>query len=414
MKRGLLFIILLLLVNPVLALDFNLSKTSYSPYETLIGSISGDFIATPEASNLFFYRDSRQVSMVSDLAKIGDKFYFYALLPGEQANYSLILKNLSYKENNSLKKQDLSLNFTISGNESAVRVSPGFITALEDFSLDFENKGPAKEMSVKLSSQTQTFSLSENATKKIYFSIQNLSGYQGEIEVKADSKKIYDIPVIVKAIQNITNHSVEQYQFNFKDKELNLTLKIGEVWLFSTELYNQGETNISKIKLTSNLDYLGLNPEEFSLGPGEKQMINISVSSNKLGNHTGLITASFDKIKTNITINLNFTDNSTSIVSDNQNLTSDCKDGVFCGSDSVCSGQEINLGLAVCCNGICIEKPKSSGKLSWGIIILILVILIVIAVFIYIKYKGKPRTDVLVKKSEAFDKSIKPTSSSSS
>ena len=73
MKKGV-FLLLILIIQPVLAINIELSKPAYSPYETLQATISGDFLVNLKPENIFFYSGKKQVSMVYDLARINETY----------------------------------------------------------------------------------------------------------------------------------------------------------------------------------------------------------------------------------------------------------------------------------------------------------------------------------------------------
>jgi|SRR3989344_184169 len=409
-KSVLLLFSLVLLSNLCFALELDI-KNTYYPYETLIASFSGDFISNPLPKDILFYQDYKQVSIISDLTKINNTIYAYALLPGSRGNYTLIINNTIYKENGTIKKENLEKNFTISSsnntNDSIIQVKPGFITAKGNFYISLENKGLKKNISIKFFDQEKEFSLSQNETRKIFLTSSGIKEERGEIKITS-SIISYNIPV--KIIHTAVNNVTQDFQFAFKDKEINATLPIDKPKLFTTELFNYAFANMSDIILgvEDAGGYVKVSPQKTNISSGNSIKVNITIESSKLGEYSGKIFARFQNLEANISIFLNFTDNRTSIVTDSSDITADCKDLDICDINEKCSKDEIDGILIKCCPGIC--EPVESGSTSWiGIIIITAVILIAAGIFLFIKFKKtKNAGDLIKEQGQKYEEIINP------
>lgn len=110
----LLIILIILSIQPTLALEINASKTSYLPEETFQVNISGEFVAPLSVSNIFFIKQEKEVELAFYLLKISDKEYWvYVDLPKQTGNYTFAIKNALYKEDGVLKGTEKKLEFEI-------------------------------------------------------------------------------------------------------------------------------------------------------------------------------------------------------------------------------------------------------------------------------------------------------------
>ena len=140
MRRGLIFLVLVLLVFPIIsAVDVEL-KTVYNQGETLVAKISGNFVDQPTTNNIAFYRGHVKIPMVFGLEKIEDDFYVYALLLDKsEGEYSLRIDGVKYYRATEIVEEEIIQNFSISGQITAFSVNPGFIVTGEDFSVNIKN-----------------------------------------------------------------------------------------------------------------------------------------------------------------------------------------------------------------------------------------------------------------------------------
>jgi len=424
MKKGLFLCLAVIILNMSLisALSISLNKESYSAQETLLALVEGEFSKVPVLSDVSFFREYREVPVPSDILKINNKVYLYALLPNRDGNYSIKIKNVRYLDDGALKEEDLIKNFTINQtNETIIQANPGFIFAKGSFYFSLENKGSqAVDLSVKFFDQKQDFSLSPSNIRKIEFSIQGIKQTSGEITVSSKSKNLYKIPVIIIPIPNNDSDKIEPYQFGFKERTFNATLSIGKKWMFQQELFNYALVDMDniKLKIIGPSGILDLNPEKISLlKPGQGFPINITISPDKIGNFQAIIQASFNDLTTNLSVNIDFTENESHLPPTPDRRTCEYISGKTCGADEFCSIPTTIIGEKneECCLGSCDKLSSGVGKSFWiGLLIFFAVLGIVAAIYFYVKNrKISSPEDIITKRTERFEKSHQINSPSS-
>jgi len=202
MKRGIsllsVLVLTLLLILPIIsAVDITLSKTSYQPQETLQAEITGNFIDTLTLDNVLLYKEGipRSQPAISDLIKQGNTYYFYALLPNQEANFSIKIENTKYTESGFQKTDTIIKNFKIKKtNQSALQINPGFIKTNKDFSIKVKSLYENQEITAKFDKQTESFSLVEDNEKTIIFSVSNVNVNVSEYDLTVND---YTIPVFI-------------------------------------------------------------------------------------------------------------------------------------------------------------------------------------------------------------------------
>jgi len=204
MKKRVLPIILLILltINLASAVEIKLSKESYNPQETLQAEITGNFISLSLENVLIYEKNTpRSQPVISDLTKQGNIYYFYAILPNQQGNFSLKIENARYTESGVEKTTAIVKEFTIiKTNTSSLQINPGFVKTSSDFSIKIKALNSNQDINAVFNQQSQNLSLIEDMQKTISFSISSLIG---KYDLKINS---YTIPVFIieKTIVNIT------------------------------------------------------------------------------------------------------------------------------------------------------------------------------------------------------------------
>ena len=131
MKKRLLLMLLLSLIivipsiSLISAIDITLSKNNYNPQETLQAEITGSFISF-DIENILIYEGEtpRSQPVISGLTKQGSIYYFYAILPSQQGNYSLRIEDSQYTESGQTKSDIITKSFEIKQtNQSKYKIS---------------------------------------------------------------------------------------------------------------------------------------------------------------------------------------------------------------------------------------------------------------------------------------------------
>ena len=217
MKKGiLLFILVVLLLPTILAIDITLSKTSYNPSETLQAEITGSFTSLDLENILIYEGDTpRSQPVISDLTKQGDIYYFYAVLPIQQGNYSLKIKNAEYLESGQTKADTITKEFEIqssSTNQSLLQINPGFIVTSNDFLIKIKSLNSNQDIIVSFNEQSQSLSLIEEVQKTLEFSITNLEFGKSNLVMESYIIPVFIIEKTQETNQTDTNQSSQTNQ----------------------------------------------------------------------------------------------------------------------------------------------------------------------------------------------------------
>jgi uncharacterized protein YpmB len=191
----LLFLVLILSFNLILAVEISLSKSSYQPQETLLAEITGNFIDTLTKDNILLYEGTtpRSQPAISDLIKQENIYYFYAVLPNKENNFSIRIENARYTESGVQKTDTIIKDFVIKRtNQSALQINPGVIKTSKDFSIKIKSLYENQDISASFDTQTESFSLVEDNEKTIVFSVLNIDAGKQDLTIND-----YTIPVFI-------------------------------------------------------------------------------------------------------------------------------------------------------------------------------------------------------------------------
>jgi len=216
MKKEISLLLIILLMPLVAAVDIQLSKTDYTPSETLQAEITGSFISLG-LENILIYEENtpRSQPVISDLTKQGNIYYFYAVLPNQQGNYSLKIENVEYTEAGVKKTDTITKEFTIQSNQSALQINPGFVLTSEDFSVKVKALLSNQDITADFNGVSQNLSLIEDVQKNLEFSVSNLAGnYDLKINTYTIPVFIIEKIIINDTIINQTNQTTTINQTN--------------------------------------------------------------------------------------------------------------------------------------------------------------------------------------------------------
>src|SRR3989344_2045276 len=141
MKKELYWVALFMLLPSVLAVDITLTKESYQPLETLQAEIVGNFISLNE-ENVLIYREGKvhDDPVIKGFTKQNNVYYFYAVTPRQEGNYSLVIENAEYLDRGEVTKQRIEIPFTLEEkNISDLSFSPGFVIPTKDFTISVKS-----------------------------------------------------------------------------------------------------------------------------------------------------------------------------------------------------------------------------------------------------------------------------------
>ena len=410
MKKVVLLILLCFIsINYISAIELTLSKDVYSPQETLQLQMTGNFISL-SSDNIKIFKDNipRQNPVISDFTKQGDIYYFYAVLPNEEGNYTLKIQGSQYTSDGEIKTDDIIKNFKIikgNNSNSVLSFNPGFFVTTTD-SITMNVKSPYSNQKITAtlvaSNSSQVVSLIEDSEKTVTFDLKGLT--EGMTNLRIGN---YLVPVFIKKSTPIPTTP----DIVFSPVEIKATITTGSNYFFKVILENQGNNNLTDIKITNNINATISPSSFFIISKGQRAVINITIPvlSTAKGSITGNIDFSYDTNKVSLPVNLDITTNSSAVNLNNTTtpgLSCTRIGGIRCVSPETCSGDTTSSLEGPCCLGKCsIPSPAQDNSWVTGII-LILVVFAGLAVFLYFqrkKLKPKSSEDIINERQKRFE-----------
>jgi hypothetical protein len=423
MKKGLIIaLVLLLFAMPLVSAITTTIKSEYKPLETMILKIDGNFIDGIKQDNVYFYSDRIFIPMVYDINKIGDSYYLYALLPNEQKNYTLTLKDVHYLEEGREKTENLDFNFSTKGNVSLFTITPGFVITNKDFSIKITSN--KKSIAVKSNFQNLINSINVNtgSEKNVLFSIGNIKNFTiTTLSLESEGTK-YDIPVEV-FVYNNNNATADLESSVLILYPSNGTFYTGKNEVITKKIYliNNGTKDITDLEVIIPINLkniLEVSPNKIDIIPaGNYTIIDMTINSNNQ-NLSGIITIKNNYYSTEFLTLIKTTGNQT-LINQSQEELGSCfsveLNGEICDLDEVCSGSLIKTTEFPTTNNCCIagecNPPLEEGGSS-KIFITIIVILLLLIVFYFIYKKSKVRNKtperVIKDRTEDYEEKFKP------
>ncbi len=421
MKKNLLFILILIILPIVSAIEFDI-KTEFDQQETLMARVSGNFLEPITKENIFFYKGHVQSPTNYDVIKIEDEFYIYAQLSGKSpSNYSIVLENIKYTKLGQVSEEDITQEFIIINKTTDFSIKPGFIITNKDFFIEVTNWQDSEiEISINLNGEGSTnegffaslfessgnsedkVSVKSGQTEKINFELKNITQAGLKTITLSTDNTEYEIPIYVYTNQTLQKQ--KNYRFQPKTSlRINMATKNNKNK--TIYLYNTGEETLENISISASNSleqYVSLSLEEIDeLESNESVKIELTITSGENEETiAGQIKAKTgDGLYAYLPIILNFVKDyvpkseDDEEIEDPANASKTCAemDGIICTGNQECDEEEKYTRDGKCCLGICKEKskPSSTGKfIGWLIVIVIIITLIW---FFKSKYRGTKR-----------------------
>ena len=404
----------LLTISFISAIEFDM-KEEFRQSETLLAKLSGDFINPPIKQNIFFYRGHVKTAVDAQIARIGEDYYIYAQLAGKaENNYSIVIEGISYKKAGQTIEEDLTKNFSITGEIVDFTVNPGFISTKDDFSITLEN---LKDEDLEVSFEISTLSgndggiagYGEGTSHEVLIdSGEETIDFKIDLKEQSTIKLIefssgdfsYSIPVHIF----VDDFSEQTKTFSFEIKPDKIDLEIpttGDQIERLIYIYNTGTGSVTNLRLDlvgQLKPYVALSEDNFGrVLPGSNANLNLLITPSSEKTITGeLVIESEQSLTNKIPISITFKkDASTEDLMSEVTTDDNCADlgHEICSSDQTCSNTEetVYANDGICCIGTC--GAKASG--SWGTIIgFILLIIVVAAAWIFFKNYKSVKTPV--------------------
>lgn len=418
-KIGVILFVLLFSLAFVSAIENNI-KTEYKPGETILITFKGNFITPIQIKDISFYSGRIFIPLVSDLSVVNETYYLYAILPKNERDYTMKIKNAHYYQQGSERLEDLEFNFTAKGNVTDFSIDPGYIVTDKDFNIKVDSYNNLNIMYNYLNS-SNSFSLNDGQSKILSFSVSDIENYlETHIDFTGGNTQ-YSIPVFI--FKNKSTAIIKpSLRIVFTQDYYNFSVVANKTLTDSIILINLGENNLSTVSLRSELP-INFSLQNFSLDVGKIQRININILSNK--NLSGKIIVFAEDYQSQVPIEItafsNEEDYKTAVLS--QNTTSqltNCSsmNGKICNLDEDCSVSEKKATDGWCCTGTCTkEAVKKTGTNTITIIVIVVIILIFLIVgFLLIKkLRDRNSTSSILKNKESeFESRFKPIESKGS
>ncbi len=392
-------------------INFTKGSSDFNQGETLIAKVSANFIEQPTSDNVFFYRDGHiRVSFVYETSKINDDFYIYALLNGKQAgNYSIVLGNVRYMNGALESDENITKDFTISGNLSDFSVTPGFVSTSEDFFLEVQNL-QSEEITVSTSTSDNllapnSINIKSGEIKEINF----VRSGQGSFEtIKLSSPNTeYFIPV--SAGVNVTPSSSQQTasssdeSFKFEPNRVSISMATDTTSKRIIYLLNTGDTKITNLTFfvpASLSPYVTVSSSK-DIKLNSSEQVEIAIDSGSVEkNVVGTIIARTENSSSSFVISLDFVKDYVPPVEESSTtetlVLTTCTQlkGNICNENQTCSGETAKVREGVCCLATCETTQKSStGKIiGWSMVAVVILFLF----YFFKRYKRvRPQVDLL-------------------
>jgi hypothetical protein len=396
----------------------DLSKTTYEPRETLLAQVTKNFIDLLKLENIEVYKDGvpRPQPVISGLKKDGDIYYYYALLPNQEGNFSILIQNTRYTSFGKETTDPIAQDFEIKRlNKPALQINPGFISVLKEekeFSIKIMSVSGNQNVKATLKStkETKELSLIEDIEETIKFSVLNAASGKTELEIGS-----YKIPVFVLGKENNTkpiNQSSQKSNLLITPEKISGKVTAGENYYFKILLENLGNKTIN-VSFSNDLNAT-IRPESSSIGAGKQVSVNITIPVPKKQKEDlqGLITLSFEDKVIDIPVLFEITKNITQVeINGSATEKLDCHSiGSICNYDKEkCDGETTSSLQGPCCVGECVKKPSSNTKVYLGILLLIVLVGIGAYFYFAIKNKQKPRSseEILKERADRFRQRMK-------
>lgn len=384
---GFVFLFVLVVMPMVLGVEVELSRDSYYPQETLQAEITGSFISL-KVENIQVYKDGvpRANPVISDLVKKDDVYYFYAVLPFGDGNYSLVIEGARYYEWGEIVEEDVRVEFMIDKNRSddVLGVNPGFVISDKEFSINVKSLNKNMEIDLGLEGgEGRTLSLVRGISKDVKFSVE---GINGSIVLNIGD---YTVPVFVTSSEG--GFIVEKTDLVIFPSKLEGDVVAGESYIFDLIVENSGDKEIGLVSFEG--DGIIVRPNFLNLSVGESLTINVSVSIPKKTKDVfeSKVVVKYGSEEKEILILFNISEK-VDLQGTSVSEGSSCSQqgGKLCLDEESCDGSFSPSLDGACCKGECVIKKKS----NWGTIIgiiLVVVVLGVIGFLIWKSRKGKTR-----------------------
>jgi len=271
MKCIIFFLVFLFLFFPLVSsFEFNL-KQEINQGETLMATLSGNFLEPILKENIFFYQAHVRVAFNFDIAKIDDKYYIYASSLGKSPNnYSIEIKKLKSRLGYEVIERDFVQNFSIKEEWADFAVIPGFIVTEDDFYIEIQNLKISNikvkiDSNIKVENDIKLLSIETGEIERVNFEIKNSDVSMYEKVNLSYGNTTYEIPIYLYKMDVKTKDKEEKFRFEPLEFNLSMTTNSNTTRIFY--VYNYGNTDLENISLSlsdSLKQYISLSKNEIT------------------------------------------------------------------------------------------------------------------------------------------------------
>ncbi len=341
--------------------------------------------------------------MIKALTKQDNVYYFYALLPNRESNFSLRIEGAEYIDSGEIKNKKIIKNFTIKKtNEYILLINPGFIITNKDFSVKIKPLSNQKiSATLEATGETKNFSLIEESEDTLKFSISNATS--GRTNLKINN---YNIPIFI--YKEIVAGEIIRLDFN--PSELRAKVFPGKDYYFNLLLQNSGNKDLTNITISNNIN-ANIFPviiKSFKAGDNVYLNLTIPVSNGTKDTISGYIIIKSNDNNFSVPVILEITNNQKEVNLTQTGITQSLNCiyiGRICLENKECGGEITYSIEGHCCKGECVEIKKTSY--SWLIGIILVLIVIGAVAYVYFKSRKKQRSrtteEIFNEKSKALE-----------
>jgi len=370
MKKGIILFLFLIMAFPLIsAIDINMNS-NISQGETVIASLSGNFLDPITNDNIYFYRGHVRSSFDYDVSKIGDNYYIYFQTANKvENNYSINISEVRYMIGSQVSSAQISKSFVIINETADFSINPGFVITDGNFSIKVQNLQPLP-ITIKL--ETEVNSGSSEGIFGFLFSGKKVSQ-----SINLSSGEIKDLYIQLEDIYETTIRTITLSTDNI---EYNIPC-----YVILESIVIPPEGNITINNQTNNMNQTGNESCSFFsklFGTCNSTTIQNNTQKNKtLTNETSSNKSQINNTFNNGTSKNNYSSNNTDYeIVKVGNKTVAIKNGTIlngsatsktcvqikgyvCSVGEICKNTTVYAKDAKCCVSLCVKEEKANTKL---------------------------------------------------
>jgi hypothetical protein len=395
MKKILIIIFLFIaILGTVSSLEVNIPSEVYNK-QNFVAEISGEFYDQLTENNLFLYRKNLKVPAKFEIEKVQNSYYVYTFLDKPEGNYSFVIENLKYFEDNQLTDEEIRENFIIKNESADFYLESLFISTNENFLIKAINPNE-KEIEIEINSELvkeREIKINPNSFEEILVDIGNIEESSWNSIKIASEKNNYTFQAYIEVEEEIEE---PELSFIISPSKFRINLPTNSTTYRVIYLYNDGDLNLEniKIEISESLEnYIIITESISELLPGKSEKIKMNISSDLTSeNITGQITVYSSNLTKYSTMEINFIEGF--IPTEEENETDIAPDpskscfsqgGVICSSEETCSVETFYAKDGNCCKGVCeIKKDNPKPKIIGWVLV---AIALAIVLYLFNKYR---------------------------